>query len=293
MQSKIKTLITAAFLLIVLCGIGLTSSPIVHADKTSACAKYTDSTLKSDCEAGYDRASNQGTSQSCSSFSNGSTPSGQTETYQQACQTGLTKGLSDKSGAATQQTAQNTATACQKMTNQTAKNTCIINDVCVGGQSIASATQADEARACQQAVKTCLDSGKTGTDLQNCMNQAPGAYTANTQSAAAAATAPIAADPTGECGKAQTVLIKCNTNDSKPADFFKDILSQALKILTAGVGIVAVGGIVYGAILYASARDSASQTQQAIGIIRNTAIGILLYVFMVAILSWLVPGGVL
>lgn len=95
----------------------------------------------------------------------------------------------------------------------------------------------------------------------------------------------------GECGGAKTAIISCNGKTGE--DAIAEILRQFIFILSVGVGIVAVGGIVFGAVLYSSARDNASQTQQAIGIIRNTVIGIVLYVFMVSIVNWLVPGGVI
>lgn len=103
-------------------------------------------------------------------------------------------------------------------------------------------------------------------------------------------------DSEGNCGGARTVLFPsssipgCN-EEGLPA--IGGILKFVMLILSVGVGIVAVAGIVYGAILYSSARDDSGQTQQAITIIRNVVIGLLLYVFMVTILNWLVPGGVI
>jgi hypothetical protein len=70
------------------------------------------------------------------------------------------------------------------------------------------------------------------------------------------------------------------------------ILIIALNIMTAGVGILAVGGIVYGAILYASAGDNASQTKQAIELIRNVVIGVISFGLMYMVLNFLIPGGI-
>ena len=47
--------------------------------------------------------------------------------------------------------------------------------------------------------------------------------------------------------------------------------------MAIGVGITAVGGIGYGAILYASAQDNAAQVQNARAIIRNVVIGIIAF----------------
>jgi hypothetical protein len=67
----------------------------------------------------------------------------------------------------------------------------------------------------------------------------------------------------------------------------------AIKFLSAGVGIAVVGGIVWGGILYASSTDNASQKQRAVSVIINALIGLLLYVFMFAIINYLIPGGIL
>jgi hypothetical protein len=63
--------------------------------------------------------------------------------------------------------------------------------------------------------------------------------------------------------------------------------------MTVIIGIVAVGGIAYAAILYASARDNQNQVNEAMTIIRNIVIGILLYGFTIVIINWLIPGGVI
>jgi hypothetical protein len=70
------------------------------------------------------------------------------------------------------------------------------------------------------------------------------------------------------------------------------LLIFALNILTAGVGILAVGGIVYGSILYTTASDKAEQTKKAISIITNVVIGIIAYGLMYLGLNFLIPGGI-
>jgi len=69
------------------------------------------------------------------------------------------------------------------------------------------------------------------------------------------------------------------------------ILLTAINILTAGVGIAAIGGIIYGAILYTSAGGSPEQVKKAITIITNVVIGIVAYALMFSGLNFLIPGG--
>jgi len=69
------------------------------------------------------------------------------------------------------------------------------------------------------------------------------------------------------------------------------LLVVAINILTGGIGVLAVAGIVYGSILYTSAGGSAEQTKKAIEVIRNVVIGLIAYALMYAGLNFIIPGG--
>lgn len=70
------------------------------------------------------------------------------------------------------------------------------------------------------------------------------------------------------------------------------ILKAVLRVAFGLIGAVTVGGIVFGGILYSTARGNSGQVERAIGVIRNSVIGLVLYIFMFAILNFLVPGGI-
>jgi hypothetical protein len=96
------------------------------------------------------------------------------------------------------------------------------------------------------------------------------------------------------CGGADTAIIKCTDNKSTN---IKDngvwsLLMMALNIMTAGVGILAVGGIAYGSALYASSADKPEQAKQGMEYIKNVVIGIVAYGLMYVILNFLIPGGI-
>lgn len=100
-----------------------------------------------------------------------------------------------------------------------------------------------------------------------------------------------------ECGGVQTSIISCGQSGDTTGGRVENsgawgILLLIINIMTAGVGILAVGGIAYGSILYASAGDKAEQTKKAVGIITNVVIGIVAYGLMYGLLQYLVPGGV-
>lgn len=71
-----------------------------------------------------------------------------------------------------------------------------------------------------------------------------------------------------------------------------ELLLAVIRIMTAGIGIVAVGMIAYAAFLYTTAMDNESQTKQAKEMIRNVAIGLAVFILMWAGIEWLIPGGI-
>jgi hypothetical protein len=70
------------------------------------------------------------------------------------------------------------------------------------------------------------------------------------------------------------------------------LLLTAINILTGGVGIAAIGGIVYASILYTSAGGNQEQVKKARGIIMNVVIGVVAFALMYALLNFIIPGGV-
>lgn len=70
------------------------------------------------------------------------------------------------------------------------------------------------------------------------------------------------------------------------------LLQWAIGILTAGVGIAAVGAFIFAGILYSSADGSAEQVKKAKGIMTNTVIGLVVFAVMALALVWIIPGGV-
>ncbi|NCU37964.1 hypothetical protein EOL96_02805 [Candidatus Saccharibacteria bacterium] len=79
---------------------------------------------------------------------------------------------------------------------------------------------------------------------------------------------------------------------SETADGTKILLVWVLNILTAGVGIVAIGTLVYAGILYSSAGGSSEQISKAKKLITDVAIGIIVFAMMYFALIWLLPGAI-
>lgn len=93
----------------------------------------------------------------------------------------------------------------------------------------------------------------------------------------------------GECAGVKTDYFAC---EGDGAEAIAGLMTQIMMIMTIGVGIIATGGLVYAGVLYASAQDNQEQLKKSRGVVRNVVVGLLLYVFMIAIVDWLVPGGI-
>lgn len=98
-----------------------------------------------------------------------------------------------------------------------------------------------------------------------------------------------------ECGGVETAIISCGGD--KGSSNVEDtglwgILLMAINILTAGVGVLALAGIVYGAILWTSAGGSPEQIKKARTVFTNVVIGVVAFGGMYALLNFIVPGGV-
>lgn len=98
-----------------------------------------------------------------------------------------------------------------------------------------------------------------------------------------------------KCNGYSTAILPC-MGSNKGSDITNNgtwgLLIFVLNILTAGIGIVAVGAIIYASILYATARDNTAQVKQAITMIINTVIGIAAFGLMYGFLQFLIPGGI-
>ena len=90
------------------------------------------------------------------------------------------------------------------------------------------------------------------------------------------------------CGDIETNIIDCNTDSGNPVI---GMLLQIVNFLAVGVGIAVVGGITWGGMMYASSNGDSGKTKQAVSIIVNSVLGLLLFIFMYAIVNFLVPGG--
>jgi len=104
---------------------------------------------------------------------------------------------------------------------------------------------------------------------------------------------PINVEAQNTCGGVDTSIISCPDSDGTKVEesgvWF--LLVLVINILTAGVGVAALAGIVYGAVLYTSAGGNPEQVKKAMGIITNVVIGVIAFAGMYTLVNFLIPGG--
>lgn len=104
-------------------------------------------------------------------------------------------------------------------------------------------------------------------------------------------TSPVEA---AKCGNVDTALLGCTQpggGDITQSGLW-GILLIGINILTALVGVAALAGIIYGAILYTTSAGDQAKAEKAIEVFRNVVIGIIAYVLMYVGLNFIIPGGV-
>lgn len=74
---------------------------------------------------------------------------------------------------------------------------------------------------------------------------------------------------------------------------FGKYINPAVELLSALVGIAVVASIIIGAIQYSSAGGDPGKVEKAKGRIQNAILALIAYVFLFALLQWLIPGGIL
>ena len=100
----------------------------------------------------------------------------------------------------------------------------------------------------------------------------------------------------GGCGIIDFTGVSCSQEANlkdKGDDNISSLLIGVLRIMNVGVGIAAVGALIYAGILYSTASGDANKTAQAKTVITNVVIGILAYAVMGIALNFLVPGGII
>lgn len=86
-----------------------------------------------------------------------------------------------------------------------------------------------------------------------------------------------------------TFILPCPENGEDGVTMMLNMVKDIFSVL---VGIAAVGGIIYGSILYTTAGGSSENTKKGMTIIKDTIIGVIVYILMYVLLNYIIPGGV-
>ena len=88
--------------------------------------------------------------------------------------------------------------------------------------------------------------------------------------------------------KTSIIQVDCSTGGNP----IWGLLLMAINILTAGIGIVAIGGVIYAAILWTTAEDKNAQIVKSKETIFNVVVGLVAFALLYAFLQFLIPGGI-
>lgn len=101
-------------------------------------------------------------------------------------------------------------------------------------------------------------------------------------------------EPTADtCGSGDSAMgVSINIGCRGQGNGIVDLTFAIIRFLSIGVGIIAVASMIVGGIQYTASSGNPEATAKAISRLSNTAIALLIYFLIFAILNWLVPGGV-
>lgn len=204
-------------------------------------------------------------------------------------------------------------------------NVAIVSTLALAGFSLVSIFRTSNAYAVvcpgtngQQAP----DNDVANCPSQNSKNPTTPTSTSGTQPADSGLNDPL---KTGECPSGQSLIYvsssdgptpKCIADDGKKCgspenravdvsfDFgclgpvygkelnpIVDMAFALFRFLSAGVGLLVIGSVIFAGIQYSASRGNPQATGAAIKRITNAIIGLLIYIFMFAILNFIIPGG--
>lgn len=139
---------------------------------------------------------------------------------------------------------------------------------------------------------TCVDSKDAS---KNCATGSSGVdYNGNSycnQFLCADGTQPANDDPQN-CGK-DPAATSGNCDDVSKCDLISTYINPAINFASALVGVAVVASIIIGAIQYGSSAGDPQKATAAKNRIRNSIIALLTFLFLFALINFLVPGGLL
>ncbi len=91
-----------------------------------------------------------------------------------------------------------------------------------------------------------------------------------------------------ECGGVETNVVNCDAPNG-----IYGILLIVLNVLTVGVLVVAVLGLILAGVQYLTARDNEAQMVAAKKRIGQIVLGIVIYAVAWTVMEWLIPGGII
>ena len=135
---------------------------------------------------------------------------------------------------------------------------------------------------------------------QGFVYQDPNSDTTPTGGAPADATGcnPLQNDPatdqngTATGGSCTYSIQKGDCSDLSKCDVIMTYVNPFIKFLSAFVGVAVVASVIIGGIQYSSAGADSSKITAAKNRIRNAIIALVTYIFLFALLNFLIPGGI-
>lgn len=101
----------------------------------------------------------------------------------------------------------------------------------------------------------------------------------------------VSGEAFASCAGVDTNIINCEGVSGEEGGSVFYVLRTVLQILSAGVGVLGILGVVIAGLMYLTARDNEAQVATAKKRLMSVAVGMLLFAVLGVGASWLMPGG--
>ncbi len=154
----------------------------------------------------------------------------------------------------------------------------------------------EDPQSCHSKLKSgCAD--KRGSALESCKKKtaqplAGRSAGASTNTGQNSGTGFPKTEKNGKCGTGDNAVeTNFDFGCSGTGNPIQDVAYTIIRFLSIGVGIVLVASIIYAGIMYSSSEGSPEATASAKKRVQNAVAGLIFYMFIFALVQYLVPGG--
>ena len=166
------------------------------------------------------------------------------------------------------------------------------SDAQASAQNYCNSAPSDQQQNCSDSISNCGTQSSASAYI-GCLNQI-----ASTNSGTKSGTPPSQCSNANDCKIDPGTQLNSDCQGSTAADgvacskIFTGFIDPLIKFLAIGVGVIVVIMVIVGGVQYATSAGNPQAAANARKRILNAILAFVVFIFLYALLNWIVPGGV-